>query len=166
MRTYKHVVNRKMYDENSKAFIEAAAARKKSEAELAKFFKNAVKPKTSFYIRTVRQGSFSHEDCADRVRELSSRHNREKTQPPKRRRRLTLCEIFKWRANDYVMWLLSGKPKPDTRYLVVGKDGNYIAKIRHEGTVKRKTLGTPQYYTAILKRNAWLRSLGVKLTQP
>jgi hypothetical protein len=86
------------------------------------------------------EGSKNAADCVAKVRELCFRHNLRAPAPIRKARGLTDAEIHGWKANEYVRWLLVGRPEGDGYRLTRKKENwYYIDKARSQRPLKTKS---------------------------
>jgi hypothetical protein len=95
------------------------------------------------------KGSVSYLDGLEKVRELVSRHNRATFAPQNSHFATVNAKTLGWEANEYVRWLIAGKPKSSNHRLVnVGGVWNFRKKDR-----STKSLKTRSFFDALKKRD-------------
>jgi hypothetical protein len=95
------------------------------------------------------KGSVSYLGCLEKVRELVSRHNRATSAPEQEKFATVNAKTLGWEANEYVRWLIAGKPKP-TNHRLINVDGVWVFRKKDRNT---KSLKTRSFFEAMKKRD-------------
>jgi hypothetical protein len=95
------------------------------------------------------KGSVSYLDSLEKVRELVSRHNHTTFAPQQEKFATVNAKTLGWEANDYVRWIIAGKPISNNRRMVkVGEKWHLRKK-----DLSTKSLGTTSFFEAVKKRD-------------
>ena len=114
-------------------------------------------------IRKPKNGAKSFEEALRNVRHLAGRHNAPDYETPLTRPRVANTPDLTngWRSNQYVRWILAGKPKPDMRFLWF--EGTYLWRTPGKGNNFLGLGGVHEYHKALEARDQKAKELGINL---
>jgi len=130
-----------------------------------KFHVEPYKPPQKPTIVVPKPGAKTANEALERVRYLAGKHNSPDYLAPMCRapvsRQLGIAERHNWRANQYTLWVLSGKRKPDMRCLY--HDGKCY-HFRAPGSLVHEGLGgVHEYHKALKERDRVAAERGIDL---